>query len=178
MIYLLRHPRPAIEEGICFGALDLELAEPVEPLIAKLRPLLPERYTLYSSPLKRALAVAEHFGEPIIEPRLREMDFGEWEGQDYASIAASYAEWALDIYGFRPPGGESAAEMAARACAFIREARCPRPYLIVAHAGPIRAIIADQLGLRPEDALRFRVDFGSLSAVHEGELVFLNHIPR
>lgn len=174
MIYLLRHPRPAIEEGICYGALDLDLAEPVDSTVERIRALLPARYTIYSSPLKRALHLAKELGDPIVDSRLREMDFGEWEGKDFGSISDEIAEWALDVFGFRPPGGESAREMADRVRAFLRAHGKSRPSLIVAHAGPIRAIITELLGLDEEEALRFRVDFGSLSAVREGELIFLN----
>lgn len=174
MIYLLRHPRPAVDEGICYGALDLDLAEPVEPTVERIKALLPSRYTIYSSPLKRALQVAEKLGDPIVDSRLREMDFGEWEGKDYSAIADGVEEWARDVFGFRPPNGESAREMADRVRAFLRSATETRPMLVVAHAGPIRAIITELLGLEEIEALRFRVDFGTLSAVREGELVFLN----
>lgn len=174
MIYLLRHPRPAVEEGICYGALDLDLAEPVDAIVERIKRLLPARYTVYSSPLIRALHLAKHFGDPIIDSRLKEMDFGEWEGMDFGSISDGIAEWARDVFGFRPPGGESAREMGDRVRAFLRSYTRSGPTLIVAHAGPIRAITTELLGLGEEEALRFRVDFGSLSAVREGELIFLN----
>ena len=58
-LYLIRHPRPAVAPGICYGQTDLGLAEPAAEVAARLRPLLPADFALHASPLARARLLAE-----------------------------------------------------------------------------------------------------------------------
>lgn len=152
-LHLIRHPRPDVAPGICYGQTDLALAEPVAPCAARLRPLLPEQFTLYCSPLQRARLLAEALGTPIVDARLREISFGAWEGRSFADIGNAIDDWADDPLDFRAPGGESAHEMAARALAWLDEVRAGPPaeaVVVVAHGGPLRAIAGHLLGLPPQ----------------------------
>jgi broad specificity phosphatase PhoE len=78
---------------------------------------------IYSSDLIRAKETAEImdviFQLPIIlEPRLREINQGDWEGQLVQVIIARYAQlWQqriVDPASVRPPGGETIGEVAKR----------------------------------------------------------------
>ena len=78
---------------------------------------------IYTSDLKRAKETAEIIGvflrlPVILEPRLREINQGEWEGQLVEVIQARYAAlWerrTVDPAGVRPPGGETVGEVARR----------------------------------------------------------------
>ena len=120
-LHLIRHPRPAVAPGICYGQTDLGLAEPTAEVAARLRPLLPERYTLHASPLQRARLLAEQLGAPRLDERLREMHFGAWEGVAFDTLGRAIDAWAADPLGFRAPGGESAREMAARVLHWLDE---------------------------------------------------------
>ena len=80
---------------------------------------------IYSSDLKRARETAEIIARAIhlpvtLEPRLREIDQGEWEGQLVDDIKARYAmlwqERILDPINVRPPNGETVGEVATRVC--------------------------------------------------------------
>ncbi|RTL32703.1 MAG: phosphoglycerate mutase, partial [Rhodocyclaceae bacterium] len=94
-LYLIRHPRPAVAPGICYGQTDLGLAESAADVAARLRPLLPADFALYASPLTRARLLAEALGTPRLEPRLKEIHFGEWEGRSYDDIGrAALDAWA------------------------------------------------------------------------------------
>ncbi len=53
-LYLIRHPRPEVLPGTCYGQTDLGLAESPLAVAERLRPLLPGAYALYASPLRRA----------------------------------------------------------------------------------------------------------------------------
>ena len=53
-LHLIRHPRPAVAPGICYGRLDVGLAESAAEAAARLRPLLPGTFALHASPLARA----------------------------------------------------------------------------------------------------------------------------
>jgi alpha-ribazole phosphatase len=151
-LYLIRHPRPDVAPGVCYGRSDVGLAECPQAVAARLRPLLPDDYVLYSSPLARARLLAEALGTPVVDVRLEEIDFGAWEGQRFDAIGAALDAWAAAPLDFRPPGGESAREMAVRAQAFLADLRVAAPAVavVVAHGGPLRALAGSLLGVAPE----------------------------
>ena len=152
-LHLIRHPRPAVPAGVCYGQADVGLAEATDVVAERLRPLLPAQYALYASPLARARLLAAELGTPALDERLREMHFGDWELLPYADIGTAIDTWASDPLGFRAPGGESAREMAARALQWLDGilANPPAaPVVVVAHGGPLRAIAGHLLGLPPE----------------------------
>lgn len=81
---------------------------------------------IIASPLRRAMETARAVArdrpvEP--DPRLMEMDYGAWEGLRYDEIdardAAGRAGWVADPEANRCPGGESGADVAARARSFL-----------------------------------------------------------
>lgn len=120
-LHLIRHPRPAVEPGICYGQTDVGLAESATEVATRLRPLLPESFALHASPLARARLLAEALGAPTLDDRLKEIHFGEWEGRSFADIGSAIDDWAADPLGFRAPGGESPREMAARVLHWLEE---------------------------------------------------------
>ena len=81
---------------------------------------------IVSSPLRRALETAETVarGRPVEpDPRLMELDYGAWEGLSYERIdavdAAGRAAWVQDPGALACPGGETGADVAARARSFL-----------------------------------------------------------
>lgn len=90
---LLRHARPLIEEGVCYGATDMD-ADAAATLAAaqQMAPLLAPQAQLWSSPLRRctqltqALCALRPDLKPCTDNRLAEMDFGRWEGWRWADI--------------------------------------------------------------------------------------------
>ncbi len=79
-----------------------------------------------SSPLFRAQETAEILargGRIETDPRLKEMDYGAWEGLTYAQIDATQAaqrrEWELAPDRLACPGGESGNDVAARVRTFL-----------------------------------------------------------
>lgn len=152
-LHLIRHPRPDVPAGVCYGQADVGLAESAADVAARLRPLLPADFALHASPLARARLLAAELGAPVLDDRLKEMHFGEWELRPYADIGPAIDAWATDPMGFRAPGGESARDMSARVLAWLDAllARPPaEPVVVVAHGGPLRAIAGHLLGLAPE----------------------------
>jgi broad specificity phosphatase PhoE len=88
------------------------------------------------------------------DPRWREICCGEMEDYPWSVFDEQPAlrdAFDADPLGARLPGGESAAEMAARVVvAFQQALERPEPALaIVAHDGPIRAVLAHCLLLPP-----------------------------
>ncbi len=177
-LHLIRHPRPAVEPGICYGQTDIGLADCPAAAADRLRPLLPDSFALHASPLARARLLAEALGTPRLDDRLKEIHFGDWEGRSFTDIGSAIDDWAADPLGFRAPGGESPREMAARVLAWLEEATgnggqtpispisteigvCPpfpEAVVVVAHGGPLRAIAGHVLGMPPERWIG--LDFG------------------
>ena len=112
-LFLIRHPRPLIDAGVCYGQLDVA-AEAPQALAERLRPLLPAGTPVLASPLRRTRALAEDLHpRPLFDRRLMEIDFGQSEGQRWEQIGRqSLDAWAADLLHFVPPGGESAAMLA------------------------------------------------------------------
>lgn len=114
---------------------------------------------IYSSDLLRARQtaqpVAKMLGMPVqIEPRLREINQGEWEGVLVEDIRARYAElWSqrtVDPASVRPPGGETVGEVAARVYAALDDIARLFPTeraLIVSHGLSIATAICREKGI-------------------------------
>lgn len=166
-LFLIRHPRPAGGEGLCYGRLDLPLADSADTAADRLRPLLPAAAPLFSSPLQRCRLLAASLRPTVqVEARLAEMHFGDWEGQAWDAIPRPELDaWAADISGYAPPGGESPAAVLARLLDWAEELRRQRTScaIAVSHAGPIRLLLCHVLGLPLSQWDRLPIDFGSLT---------------
>lgn len=165
-LILVRHTRPAVAEGICYGMTDLSLAPTFEEEAARIIEALPPAERLVTSPLRRCRLLAERIGAarnlaPVIDARLREMDFGAWEGVPWASIPrAELDAWAADFLHARPHGGESVHMLRERTGAAIDDyRRSGLSHVVVTHAGVIKAARAH--GGEPE-GWRSSVDFGGM----------------
>ncbi len=152
----MRHLRPAVAEGICYGVTDLDLAEGHEAALEGLLERLPAITAIATSPLRRCRILAEaiaarHGVTARADPRLMEMDFGAWEGLAWNEIPrAELDAWAADFWNARAHGGESVAQLQARTRAALAEYRAaPGHHLLVTHAGVIKAALAT--GPRAED---------------------------
>jgi len=164
-IYLIRHPAVAVPPGICYGQSDVALCEPVEALAEQLRAQLPADFTLLSSPLSRCLQLAQALGTPRTDARLLEIDFGVWELRAYDDIERHLIDaWAADPLDFCAHGGESVRQMADRAVAALHDALSEDPpaLVIVAHAGPLRALLGHLQNMPPASWMQLRFGYGSL----------------
>lgn len=119
---------------------------------------------IWSSPLERARRTAEVVGaalglEPMLLDELIESDRGDWEGRLVADLARDspelHAAFLAADPSFRFPGGESLDEQRVRTrSALATVAAGPTPALVVAHAGTIRASLADSgAPVPPESAI-------------------------
>ena len=165
-LILIRHTRPLVAEGVCYGSTDLELAPAFEDDAARVIEDLPTAERLVTSPLQRCRRLAERIGSaldlaPVVDPRLREMDFGAWEGVPWDAIArAELDAWAADFLHARPHGGESVQMLYERARSAIADyRRTGRSHVVVTHAGVIKATRATD---RHPGAWRSNVDFGGI----------------
>lgn len=121
-VYLIRHGATEwTHTGQHTGRTDLPLLPEGEAQARHLgEALRGVRFdAVWSSDLRRALHTAElaGFERPKVSPLLRELDYGEYEGVTTADIHRRQPDWELFRDGC--PGGESPAEGAARARAFL-----------------------------------------------------------
>lgn len=177
-LYLIRHPRPAVAPGLCYGRSDLALAEDAHLTAATLRALLPEHLPLFSSPLTRCrlLAAALH-PAPQFDARLRELDFGDWEMRPWNAIdRAALDAWAAQPLAFAPPGGESVAALRQRVAEFLAELERAEAQsaVLVTHAGVMKACAAELLGLDSAEWFAMQFEFGAVSLIEAGRLVWHN----
>ena len=174
-ILLVRHTRTALGEGVCYGRSDVALAEDWRGEWARTLAKIPEaarrHASLFASPLSRCRLLAQRFDRPhATDPRLRELDFGDWEMRRWAEIPREQIDAWIRDPGAPVPGGERLGDLYARAAAFIdeRSAGRGRDTLAVTHAGFIRCALAHALGLPVEGAFRLGVEYGSVSAIGGG----------
>ncbi len=114
---------------------------------------------VFSSDLQRARVTAEVIARALrlpvqIDARLRENNQGQWEGQNYRHLVDCFqAEMQArrdDPYGFRPPDGESVAEVAARVAQAIDDVALAYPggrVIIVSHALALATLLCRANGL-------------------------------
>jgi len=114
---------------------------------------------VYSSNLKRAVEtaaiVAASLGLAVtLEPRLREIDQGDWEGQLVGAIQARYAHlWeqrAVNPASVRPPNGETVAEVAQRVYAALDDIARVYPgkkVLIASHGLALATVLCRVKGI-------------------------------
>lgn len=106
--------------------------------------MLPSGVCVRHSPQRRCRQLADALGalRPDLHPepdgRLREMDFGSWEGQAWDAIPrAALQAWTDNFWEYRPGAGESVSALLTR----VGQAwdALERDTLWITHAGVIRA---------------------------------------
>jgi probable phosphomutase (TIGR03848 family) len=131
-----------------------------------------------TSPLVRCqqtLELALPQVSPEVEPRLVECGYGDWEGQPLKTLARQPLWQVVQAHpsAARFPGGESMAEISARAVAAVRDwdARVASGHgpdavwLACSHGDVIKSIVADALGLHLDLFQRIAVDPASLTVI-------------
>ena len=164
-VFLIRHPRPLIAPGLCYGQLDVDCEDP-QLVAARLKPRLPAGTPIITSPLRRARRLADALDpEARIDERLSEIDFGDWEGQPWDRIDREALDrWAADVLNFVPPGGESVAHLQQRVIDFACSLKNPR-VAIVSHAGVMRALFGHWRGLAASEWTQLKFDFASITEI-------------
>ncbi|AOS63665.1 histidine phosphatase family protein [Actinoalloteichus hymeniacidonis] len=183
-VILLRHARSTANgAGVLAGRTpgvglhDIGIGQATE-LVSRLSDVpLAEVIT---SPLQRCHdtlrpLVSERGIEPVIEPRLAEVDYGAWTGRTLGDLAK---EDLWSVVQQQPsaavfPEGEGLAQVQARSVAAIREHDrritaehgSDAVWLACSHGDVIKAILADALGTHLDGFQRIVVDPASLSVV-------------
>ncbi len=197
IVDLLRHGE--VEGGRCFrGRTDDPLTEHGWLQMRRAVAMRSGWRGIVSSPARRCLRFARHLAETHHIPCaaaawLWEMDFGDWEGATAAELATTDAArleafWR-DPSRVSPPNGEPFRRFRQRVLEGWHETvrQGAERLLVVAHGGPIRIILAELLGMPPQNLMRLEIPHAALSRVRlsidpdgglHGSLVALNAPPQ
>jgi alpha-ribazole phosphatase len=180
-LHLVRHGLALDADGRAMGHTDAPLSSEGIEQVARLAaawPRAPGR--IWSSDLRRARETAEPIGQrwdvaPAIDARLREMNFGEWDGRFWNALEREDPDrlkrWMESWVTERVPGGESFTLLSER----VRDwyARClanpAEEIVVVAHAGSLRALLCHLLEVPLSKAFEFPVDRLRISTVEIAE---------
>jgi len=150
-----------------------------------------ELAAVVTSPLERCRETVKLLvpgQKATVDRRLLECDYGEWTGKELKRLAKEQL-WSVvqtQPSAARFPGGESLQEMSARVVGAVRERDSALSeevgdhavWLAVSHGDPIKAVLADALGMHLDAFQRIMVDPGSLSVVrytpHRAFVVTMN----
>ena len=145
---LLRHgPTDWNAAGRIQGHTDIPLSSAGLARMAALRLPFPAT-RVYASPLLRARQTAEALAlaDPVLDARLMEQHWGQWEGLTRDQIFAQHGDDAFIRCGaqqgtaFRPLGGESTGELHARVADFLKDVASGDGDAVgIAHLGVLRA---------------------------------------
>ncbi|MEO1206066.1 MAG: histidine phosphatase family protein [Pseudomonadota bacterium] len=160
-ILMIRHTRVCDSlKGLCYGATDVALSKDadteMDAVCQALTSKLPAdiELTVVHSGLSRAARLAEKISntfktrEPAVDPRIQEMNFGEWELKSWQGIFLSVGHRMSDMIHkpetYAPPGGETAHAVRDRVLAWYNDATAKTPpgvlTIAVSHGGPIAAL--------------------------------------
>lgn len=179
-IYLIRHGMPEVadQQRRFIGQIDLELSETGHKQALHQAKILKDSgiQRVYASDLKRAAATGLTLATAIdcpfeIRSELREISLGEWEGQLFSDIAKrdpkAFKERGQDIGYFRPPGGESFADLSQRVLPLFETILKSEEdqIAIVSHAGVMRVIICSVLGMPLSKMFKLTPDYGRMTVL-------------
>ncbi len=174
-VILVRHGRTSWnEEGRLQGWKGESLSEKglaeVEALARKLSGLNPE--IIYSSDLARAIQTAEIIikanswdASHMTDPRLREINHGLWEGRKVSEMPE--LKNLETVEGFRPPGGESFRDVAARVGEFIADLKKSEHgnVLVIGHQVSNAAFTLLSMGFTPDHRVFDFLSAGMVSSL-------------
>ncbi len=159
------------EQAAAVGAALLRLVPDPAALDYVASPLARTRETMEL--LRAAMGLAP--GAYRLDPRLKEITFGDWEGLTWPEVRARDPEGAAAREGakwdFVPPGGESYAGLVERVRPVL--AGLGGDAVVVSHGGVARALLNDLCGMDPRQAARLDIWQGRVLAIQGGDFAWI-----
>jgi alpha-ribazole phosphatase len=126
--------------------------------------------------------------EILTDPDLREINLGDWDGRFMHAVRTEFpAQWAergAHIETFRPPNGESFADLYQRVVPVFEQIveKSAGPVVIVGHAGVNRMVLCHALGMPIGNLFSIRQDYGALNLIdnsrHDLRVAAVNICPE
>lgn len=161
----IRHS-PVDVDGVCYGQIDVptlmtatEVVDRIEPVVVAQSPGV-----IWSSDARRCAEPAAELALRLglshaVEPRLRELSYGDWEGKAWADLRrADVQAWRAQLVTVGPPGGESFSQLAGRVQQWWKALRAGR-HMLVAHAGVMHALDVVATGMTWDETVAVRFDY-------------------
>jgi len=187
-LLLLRHGHTIWHntDGVA-GVTDIALSERGEASATALGARLTQHFDQwvwteqrhwYVSPMLRTRQTLQRVQQTIgqvdavEDARLKELDFGAWEGMTWSDVHAQQGEllahWGENWLHTPPPGGEAFSAHMARAKAWLveatRKAAADQSSIVaVCHYGTIKALLAETLQLAPKTVMDFSINPASFT---------------
>lgn len=170
-IILIRHTSVDVPKGTCYGQTDVPLKPTFEQEAAvtleKLNTYAPFDQ-VYTSPLSRCTRLATYCGFPeaIHDPRLLELNFGEWEMQNFNDIKDSrLQEWFDDYLNVPATNGESFCMQYKRVANFLDELKIKsyQKVAVFTHGGVLACAQIYAGLLEPENVFTSSIPYGSIT---------------
>jgi len=177
-VIIVRHG--AVEpqwKTICYGSMDVQLcsrwiaeSQNLVSSLAKLRPSL-----ILHSGLTRTRWLAERIAEQMLadgiavgqvlsDARLRERNYGRWEGRTWDDVFASDPEHFHDLVmkpeTYRPPGGETTRQMQRRMLEWFDQLLPLATIVAISHSGPSASLAGGLLGLPADQWTGWMLGYG------------------
>jgi broad specificity phosphatase PhoE len=173
VILFVRHGQTeANRQRLALGRADPPLTErgveQADALGARLASI--DVASVFASPLLRARQTAAPIAaavgaEVIVDDRLIELDYGEWDGRSFPDLPPdALARWQTDPT-FAPPGGESLRTVAERVAGFCTDLLDGPTVVAVSHVSPIKAAVTWALGASEELGWRMFLDLASITRI-------------
>ena len=183
-LHFIRHGRTTAPAGVLLGATEALLSEQGRRQCVGLGPRLPKELPCLCSPMERTRQTLEELRSQgavagvVIDDRLREIDFGDWEMKSFAELVEQGADidaWQ-EYHHFCFPGGEAIADFVTRLRSLADEWQLQaeeerdKELLVITHGGVIRTMLCLLLGLDHKNYLLFDIGYGSWTTVvlHSG----------
>jgi len=168
----IRHTSVAVPSGIVYGQTDVAVAasypEELKQLAEKLKGVPVDQ--VFSSPLGRCSRLATDLFpcRPVnFDERLKELNFGRWEGKSWDEIYRSDAGkfWMDHYLTASCPEGESYPELRERVISFLKMVTALKAghIVLVTHGGVIR-LVKSLLDDQPMEEIfaTFNPDYGGI----------------
>jgi broad specificity phosphatase PhoE len=176
------------KQGLIQGSIDTDLNEQGRKQakdLAKALGAMRESYSgyeIYVSPQRRALQTLEPIAEALglnhaaikRESRLRELEFGVWEGRPFWELKASPVYPALpeERYYWRPERGESYEDGVSRVAQW--RAGLTRPTLVISHGAVGRCLMGFTAGLGPRELVELKTPQGAWCSLDKGKINWID----
>lgn len=189
VVYWVRHGPTHEKAFVGHRDVPADLSDGAQ--IARLEAALPRDALVVSSDLIRCVDTATALQNDRTRlphhAGLREFDFGDWDGMQFADVAANWPELSRAYWetpgDIAPPNGESWNAAAARVDAAIMQVIAAHPrrdIIAVAHFGAILSQVQRAAEITPTQALSHRIDNFSITEIQMRPtkgVARVNHLP-
>lgn len=173
-IYLIRHTSVDVPKGLCYGQSDVPLRPTfeIEAAVTKAKIESIHFDMAYTSPLSRCTRLVQYcgFGDAIRDPRILELNFGDWEMQYFHKIKDPNLQcWYDDYLNVKATNGESFADQYKRVAAFLDEVRQKEGEntVVFAHGGVLICAQIYAKLIHPEEAFQAVPAYGGVFLYQE-----------